>query len=394
MTTEDFYLHLKPFNNFLDLANPVHYVQVPDDWYLLITDIVDSTQAIEAGQYKEVNLLGASSIISVLNVIGAVQIPFIFGGDGASLVVPPSVLGASRQALSALRRLAQEAFKMELRVGIVPVKDLKNKYPLMIAKLRVTPQYSQANFMGGGLTYATDLIKGNKIYQIEQVGNIPKADLSGLECRWQDILSPCGDTLSLIVSPLNPVGKLEKNIYQEIIKKIDSLYGKTPGYHPISLSAMKLSFNPRKLRGEMKARAKANNIWQETLYLGKMMIENIIGLILMKFKLQVGNINWGQYGKDIPTASDYQKIDDVLRMVIVSKPSQTQELEQYLEQQFQDGNLVYGIHVSNRALMTCLIFEGRDNHVHLIDSADGGYALAAKGFKQRQRKNKGSLPSF
>jgi hypothetical protein len=33
--------------------------------------------------------------------------------------------------------------------------------------------------------------------------------------------------------------------------------------------------------------------------------------------------------------------------------------------------------------MTCLVFERNGNQVHFIDGADGGYAIAAKGMKQR-----------
>jgi hypothetical protein len=33
--------------------------------------------------------------------------------------------------------------------------------------------------------------------------------------------------------------------------------------------------------------------------------------------------------------------------------------------------------------MTCLVLNRRNHHFHLIDSADGGYALAAKQLKAR-----------
>jgi len=97
----------------LDLVDPANYVRVPDDWYVMITDVRGSSEAIAAGQYKEVNLLGASSIIAVLNVLPGVEIPFIFGGDGASLVVPPVHLAAARQALLGVRTLARTAYGLD-----------------------------------------------------------------------------------------------------------------------------------------------------------------------------------------------------------------------------------------------------------------------------------------
>jgi hypothetical protein len=33
--------------------------------------------------------------------------------------------------------------------------------------------------------------------------------------------------------------------------------------------------------------------------------------------------------------------------------------------------------------MTCLVFNYEDDHIHFLDVADGGYALAAKDMKQQ-----------
>ena len=38
------------------------YAPLPDDWVVIISDVQGSTRAIEAGQYKKVNMVGASSI--------------------------------------------------------------------------------------------------------------------------------------------------------------------------------------------------------------------------------------------------------------------------------------------------------------------------------------------
>jgi Protein of unknown function (DUF3095) len=48
--------------------------------------------------------------------------------------------------------------------------------------------------------------------------------------------------------------------------------------------------------------------------------------------------------------------------------------------------IAYGLHVSDKALMTCLLFDleaGR--HVHLIDGWDGGFTLAARAMKAQIR---------
>ncbi|PDW00438.1 hypothetical protein A9Q02_09595 [Candidatus Chloroploca asiatica] len=70
-------------------------------------------------------------------------------------------------------------------------------------------------------------------------------------------------------------------------------------------------------------------------------------------------------------------------MVIASTPAQRMQLETYLEAQYQHGDLVYGLHITDRAILTCLVFERMGRQVHLVDGAEGGYALAAQALKQR-----------
>ncbi|MBZ0215664.1 MAG: DUF3095 domain-containing protein, partial [Fimbriimonadaceae bacterium] len=48
--------------------------------------------------------------------------------------------------------------------------------------------------------------------------------------------------------------------------------------------------------------------------------------------------------------------------------------------------LIYGLHVADSALMTCLVFNfEQSQHVHFIDAANGGFASAAIDFKTRAR---------
>jgi hypothetical protein len=160
MDTESFYADLPILNHLLELTNSKNFKSLPSDWYLIITDIVGSTQAIESGYYKDVNLIGASSIIAVLNIAGQIEIPFGFGGDGAAILIPPSLYSKATQVLLATRQRAKTEFGLDLRLGVVPVSDVtRANYGVKVAKLRVSENYYQASFTGGGLSYATQLIK-------------------------------------------------------------------------------------------------------------------------------------------------------------------------------------------------------------------------------------------
>ncbi|MEL7510048.1 MAG: DUF3095 domain-containing protein [Cyanobacteria bacterium J06554_1] len=380
MSSADFYTNLPLLDRFLDLADPDLYTDVPEDWYVLITDVVASTQAIDQGRYKDVNIVGASSIIAVLNALDMTEIPFVFGGDGASLLVPPWALHAAREALLSLKTLARKVFQLELRVGVVPVSVVTQQYPLRVAKLRLTPYSSQSSFIGGGLTYATNLVKKNERYQLNKEGQHP-ANLQGLECHWQDIPSLHGNMVSLIVSALPSCGQSNEALYQKVIKAIQTIYGDEQSYRPVTPDALNLTFNPRKLISEVKAKTQGKARWLQILHLIYVLIEIFVGRCFIAFNVKFEKIQWGRYKEDLCTASDYQKIDDALRMVISGTSSQTNKLETFLEQQRQDGTLIYGMHVSDRALMTCMFMGRRDHHIHFIDGADGGYALAARNLK-------------
>ena len=381
MPTRYFYSDLPVLTDFVRITNHDNFVAVPDDWLIVITDVVGSTRAIEQGRYKDVNLLGACSIVSVLNIADEVDVPFVFGGDGASLLIPPTLLGETTRSLRAIQTLAKEEFSLSLRVGIVPVWVAVNAgHPVDIAKLEISRNYRQAVFMGGGLTYATELIKNpatTDLYMLDLTSSSSPANLSGLECRWQDIPSRHGETVSLLVLAT------QNEEYRDVIEQIQLIYGAGDRHNPITRDHLSLSFSPSTLSKETKVRASTNHWLSKLRYLIKIQFENLLGWIFMKFKLNVCGTDWSKYQDVVAAATDYRKFDDMLRMVIAGDALQRENLTDYLEQKYRSGKLVYGLHVSDRALLTCLVFDRNGRQVHFVDGADGGYAMAAKEMRAR-----------
>jgi Protein of unknown function (DUF3095) len=390
MNSENFYSELPLLDNFLDITDRRNFVDVPDDWYIIVTDIRGSTKAIEAGKYKEVNLLGACSIVAVLNVAGKTEIPFVFGGDGATLLMWRSLLPAVQKALLATQQLAKTEFDMDLRVGAVPVKVVTAaNYPVKIAKFKVSENYSQAIFIGGGLTHATELIKdpvAGNIYSIKNNGVSATADFSGLECRWQDIPSKYGEMVTLLIMVREEFGQHNHQFYRNILEKIEEIYGKENSLNPICSNHLKLSLNSNNLIKETQVRASNASWLDRQIYLSRIQLETALGSLLMNFKVKTEELDWGVYKDMTIAATDYRKFDDMLRMVISGDRSQREKLTGYLEKNYREGKLVYGLHVADRALMTCLVFERNGQQVHFIDGADGGYALAAKDMKKRMKQ--------
>ena len=73
------------------------YRPAPDDWALAVTDIVGSTGHVAAGRHKTVNFVAAMAIAAARNLCAPEPIPFLFGGDGAVLMVPPQRVAATRR---------------------------------------------------------------------------------------------------------------------------------------------------------------------------------------------------------------------------------------------------------------------------------------------------------
>ena len=384
-TSDSFYADLPILQDFVDITYSENFHTIPNDWAVIITDVADSTQAIEKGRYKDINLLGACSIIVILNIVGDLEIPFVFGGDGASILIPPRFIAEAEQALLAVQKLAADEFGFVLRIGIVPIAAIISSYEIKVAKLRISDNYVQAILRGGGISYATNLIKDKAttdLYRPTHQNSYPIADFSGLECRWQDIPTRHEEILSLIIFVTAPSQSQIDLLYREVINQIERIYGQGNECNPVVSENLQLAFQKKNLSPETRVFTTSQSWFNQVLYLWKLRLINLLGLILMVFKIKTKTFNWGDYKQIVAEATDFKKFDDVLRMVISGRTKQRQKLTNYLEKKFQEGRLVYGFHVSDRALMTCLVFERDGRQVHFVDGADGGYALAAKNMKE------------
>src|SRR4051812_26758502 len=85
---DSFYEHVPVLESFDRVADPTLYRPLPHGWVVGNADIVKSTEAKAAGRAKAVNMAGAAVIAGVTNALAGRQIPYVFGGDGATFAVP------------------------------------------------------------------------------------------------------------------------------------------------------------------------------------------------------------------------------------------------------------------------------------------------------------------
>ena len=373
MSTDNFYKNLQELKDFQDISKKSSFKDIPKDWYIIASDVKNSTQAIKDGKYKEVNILGALTIIAILNLKKEIELPFIFGGDGATIMIPPSLLDDAKQSLLAVQKIAQISYNLELRIGIIPVDEIyKHKKEICVSKFKISHNYSQAMIRGGGRELCDELLKDSDSYHIkDSIQDDFEVNIEGLECRWENILSPKDETISILIRAK------EESYYEDILKNLETILGTKQHRNPVNQKNTILSFDSNILDKEISIYTQ-NKVMKFLLTL-KLKFINFIGNVLMNFKIG----DWATYKKRVVSATDTEKFDDMLRMVISSSFEQTKKLENYLEKEYQAKNLTYGLHKSDSSLITCLIFERHGKHIHFVDSSNGGYAMAASNLKEK-----------
>jgi hypothetical protein len=81
--------------------------------------------------------------------------------------------------------------------------------------------------------------------------------------------------------------------------------------------------------------------------------------------------------------ADYLKMDDMIRMIIASSEEEKDKLIEMLEKYSAIGVLCYGLHISDSAVLTCVVDINEEDHFQLIDAGDGGYAEASIELKKK-----------
>ena len=202
-----FYANLPLRTEFGDVGRPESYTPLPDSWHVVMCDVRNSTAAVESGRYKSVNTLGAAVITGMLNAAGDTQIPFVFEGDGAMLCVPPELLDErARRAACARGSWRDKSFALDLRIATLPVARIREAgADILVGRFRVSENYVQAMFAGGGMAFADRYMKDPAtapLCRVEAGSVQPAGNFDGLECRWQDIPSRHGETVSVMVKVL------------------------------------------------------------------------------------------------------------------------------------------------------------------------------------------------
>ena len=377
--TAGFYAALPVAEDFDAVVEMDRYTPLPDDWWLGLADVVTSTEALGAGRYKAVNTAGAAVISAVSNALGTLDFPFVFTGDGASFAVGPDDVATAGEALAATVAWVGSELGLTLRGAVVEMGALRAAgVDLRVARVAASADVDYAMFTGGGRDWAERELKAGRL----SVPSAPKGarpDLTGLTCRFRPITARHGTILSVIVKPVDDA---RASGFTQACGDVLAIARHGPrGGHPVPVGGPGHPWPPHGLDIEARLHRGGRSL---TLSRLKVALWSTINTFFLRTDRSVGGFVPAVYRRQLVENSDFRKFDDGLMMTIDCPSAVADAIAARLAAAEAAGLVRYGLHRQAEALITCIVpSASRPNHVHFVDGASGGYAVAAAALKRK-----------
>ena len=384
---DSFYEALPPIAAIDGSFDDSRYVAVPPDWLLAVADIRGSTAAVAEGRHADVNFAAAAMIAGLTNRFGT--IPFQFTGDGAIALLPPELAEAARRELARARGFARRQLSLDLRVGLAAVGILGERgATLRVGRYQPSPGNSCALFAGDAVQVLESALKQRGEDGLAALAAVPDSlddgedpDLTGLSCRWDPLKAVRGRMVSLVID-----GTGLASLHAELLA-----LARVPVLSAAVAASLSYHWPPGRLWLEAKARAKGRAL---AGVMAGLLLETLVMLVVFRLRLPLGRFDPERYRREIITnLIDFSRSGDLLNLVFDCPAERIPLIRRHLEERSLRGELAFGMHVADFAVMTCLVAsaaEGR--HIHFVDGGDGGYTRAAAELKQKRLTALSSSP--
>ena len=384
MNDLDFYKNLPALKlPIVQIFQYGYFTEVPPDWHIIISDVKNSTLAVSGGRHNDVNLVAAGSLIAALNVTKKhdVEVPFFFGGDGGTVLVPGELLYEVLTGLFAHNKNTIRNFGLEMHIGSISVQQImENGHFIKIAKLEIDSAFTKAITIGDGLRFTEEKIKRGAADK--QESEITDLNLTGLECRWNRIKPPAeeAENICYLIEAVNTETQLK--VYADVFREIEVVYGDVEKRHPLSPERLKPLLSLQKLKNEMMIKF---GKWKIGYFI-EIFFRTLVGKGYFKYNWSFAGLSGKQYLSQLIAHADTLTVDGRINTIICGTKEKHQRFLDYLTIQEKDGALIFGHHVSKESIMTCYIENRNSKHIHFVDGADGGYTEAAKEFKRKMNQ--------
>ena len=380
---------LPVFSDFGEVADPRHYLPLPEGWMLALADVVSSGEAVAAGRYKMVNMAGAAVITAVLNALGRADAPFVFGGDGAVVAVPGEAAAQVAAALGRVARWIEEDLDLRMRVALVPVAAPRAEgLDVQVARFATSADLSFAMFAGGGSAWAEAQMKAGR-FAVAAAPPGARPDLDGLSCRWSPFAARNGQIVSVIAVP---VAGGDPDAFARLVADVAGIAARYEGTgNPLPREGPRPAIRLRGLGAEIRARAPPGRRLGAAL--------RVAGELALTVVSHRTGLAWGRFDARAYTAqmvanTDFRKFDDGLKMTIDVDEAGRADIAGLLEAAERAGVATFGMHAQDSALVTCIVPSAvRRDHIHFIDGGTGGYAQAALRMKEKRAGGGPAIPA-
>jgi hypothetical protein len=263
-----------------------------------------------------------------------------------------------------------------MRVALVPVDRVREAgRDVRVARFGPSPHVAYAMFSGGGIGWAEAAMKRGE-FAVPPAPTGTQPDLSGLSCRFSEIPAVRGVILSVLIIPGRDA---DPAAFRNLIEQIVTLAERSPDAgRPVPAEGPALRWPSTGLDYEARARRGGSLPLRRVIVLAR----TLWVYLILRFGISIGGFVPRVYIGQAVANSDFRKFDDGLRMVLDCSQELADTLEQRLAAAAASGIVHYGLHRQDAAMMTCFTPSAmRADHLHFIDGARGGYAVAATALK-------------
>lgn len=354
----------------------------PDDWHVVLSDVRNSTRAVQGGAQNDVNLAAAGALIAGLNVARHhnLEVPFFFGGDGGTLIVPGELLSEVSLALRKHANNAFEHFALSMYVGSVSVQEISEAgHFIRLAKTRLGNGFCKALVIGDGLQWAEKRIKSNYEESQPAPDEAIPPDMNGLQCRWDKIAAP-KERQQVVCYLIEAVdASMQLQVYADVLKEADVIFGTPELRTPVSVDRLKLLLSVKRMQREMLAQF---GKWKWDYFLRES-FRTFVGKLFHRKNVKLSGYNSSIYLREIVSNADTLTLDGRINTIISGSAEQTRNFLDFLDRCEGLDMLRYGHFENRESIMTCYIQSFEKSHIHFVDGADGGYTAAATELKAK-----------
>ncbi len=192
--------------------------------------------------------------------------------------------------------------------------------------------------------------------------------------------------MALIVEARATDPESRRETMQAVGELIDLHIGESNARHPVSNGPQHMVRSLQAVNREAAVHARGRRGFPRVMQMMSVLFQMAIVHLAIALRLPL-RLPTGKLLSKVPEHNvinaDFQKYDGRLKTIVACSPDSRSALITELDTMEANGHIRYGVHISDRSVMTCLIHAKAPDEVHFVDAANGGYARAAAMLKEK-----------